>query len=189
MCGVRYHAGRRARPDKAVQNRGQFHYASGHPVKSRRRLPTSTRNGVCLIPGCIMRTPSQQAQCIGDLRGPFPLVATPPHRPDPSRVRRASLTLRIGMHAEQSIHSSKKRPSPTHKWVRERAIPLPPRSRDGVDSPYLPASLFQAPGDAIAVAPVVWGDPSISSPVERGFRRGRAVPDCAGVSDAFASCR
>src|SRR5208282_701028 len=39
------------------------------------------------------------------------------------------------------------------KWVRERAIPLPPRSRQRVNSLYLPAGPFRAPGDAIAIAP------------------------------------
>src|SRR6266576_4402402 len=42
---------------------------------------------------------------------------------------------------------------PTLEWVRERAIPLPPRCRERVDSLYLPAGPFRAPGDALAVAP------------------------------------
>nr|VFJ50335.1 MAG: hypothetical protein BECKDK2373C_GA0170839_102839 [Candidatus Kentron sp. DK] len=30
------------------------------------------------------------------------------------------------------------------QWVRERLAPLPPRCREGVNSPYLPTCLFQA---------------------------------------------
>ena len=33
------------------------------------------------------------------------------------------------------------------EWVRERVIPLPPRCRDGVNSPYLPPCIFLAAGD------------------------------------------
>src|SRR6266481_10085461 len=40
-----------------------------------------------------------------------------------------------------------------HKWVREGFIPFPPRCRKGVDSPYLPACPFRAPGDSMVVAP------------------------------------
>src|ERR1700694_5953608 len=39
------------------------------------------------------------------------------------------------------------------KWVRERAIPLPPRCRTRVNSLDLPAGPFRAPGDSIAIAP------------------------------------
>jgi hypothetical protein len=52
------------------------------------------------------------------------LVATRRHRQDPCRVRRASLTLRVGVDAEQLVWKSsatkreraqlEKRPSPTH---------------------------------------------------------------------------
>jgi hypothetical protein len=34
------------------------------------------------------------------------------------------------------------------EWVRGRLSPPPPRCRDGVNSPYLPACGFPAPGDA-----------------------------------------
>ena len=39
-----------------------------------------------------------------------------------------------------------------NKWVRERAIPLPPRCRERVSSLYLPACPFRAPGDPIVSA-------------------------------------
>nr|VFK17516.1 MAG: hypothetical protein BECKLFY1418C_GA0070996_103233 [Candidatus Kentron sp. LFY] len=39
------------------------------------------------------------------------------------------------------------------QWVRERFKPLPPRCRDGVDSPYLPAYVFLVPGDSHEIAP------------------------------------
>ena len=39
------------------------------------------------------------------------------------------------------------------QWVRERAIPLPPRCRKRVNSLYLPASPFRAPGDPMTLAP------------------------------------
>jgi len=39
------------------------------------------------------------------------------------------------------------------QWVRERAIPLPPRCRSEVNSSHLPASPFRAPGDAMTIAP------------------------------------
>ena len=40
-----------------------------------------------------------------------------------------------------------------YKWVRDRAIPIPPRCRARVNSLDLPASPFRAPGDALAIAP------------------------------------
>jgi hypothetical protein len=40
------------------------------------------------------------------------------------------------------------------QWVRERAIPLPPRCRKRVSSLYLPACPFRAPGDPIVIAPL-----------------------------------
>src|SRR5208282_2413343 len=42
---------------------------------------------------------------------------------------------------------------PQHKWVRDRAIPIPPRCRTRVNALDLPASPFRAPGDALAIAP------------------------------------
>jgi hypothetical protein len=72
-----------------------------------------------------MPRPSQ-ARCSGDLRGRFRLLATRQQRPDPCRVRLASLTLRIGMHAEQSIHGRKTghRPlTPTRSVSEARLMP------------------------------------------------------------------
>src|SRR5262245_41387352 len=39
------------------------------------------------------------------------------------------------------------------KWVREGAIPLPPRCRARVNSLDLPACPFRAPGDPVVIAP------------------------------------
>jgi hypothetical protein len=38
------------------------------------------------------------------------------------------------------------------KWVRGRLSPAPPRYRNGVNSPYLPACGFPAPGGPHSVA-------------------------------------
>ena len=54
------------------------------------------------------------------------------------------------------------------EWVREWAIPLPPRCRERVSSLYLPACLFQAPGDSMA---------SASWEASRRPHRRRGVPD------------
>ncbi len=36
----------------------------------------------------------------------------------------------------------------SNEWVREWLSPPPPRCRDGVNSPYLPVSVFLTPGGA-----------------------------------------
>nr|VFK25258.1 MAG: hypothetical protein BECKLPF1236B_GA0070989_14691 [Candidatus Kentron sp. LPFa] len=38
-------------------------------------------------------------------------------------------------------------------WVRERLAPLPPRCREGVDSPHLPTCPFRASGDSARSTP------------------------------------
>nr|VFK25262.1 MAG: hypothetical protein BECKLFY1418C_GA0070996_12303 [Candidatus Kentron sp. LFY] len=39
------------------------------------------------------------------------------------------------------------------QWVRGRQKPPPPRCRNGVNSPYLPAYVFLVPGDSRVIAP------------------------------------
>jgi hypothetical protein len=92
--------------------------------------------------------PPRRASNLGAAREPFPS-----RRRGPGRRRPALEPVRRG---DGGATDADAEPAAgLIDWVRERVIPLPPRCRNGVNSPYLPASPFQAPGDAVVVAPAV----------------------------------
>ena len=78
---------------------------------------------------------------------------------------------------------------PGDKWVRERVIPLPPRCREGVNSPYLPACPFRAPGDPIAIAPTGGGVGPLPTSERAASRSSTTAPSDGNDAAGAARCQ